>query len=225
MRFLLTLASVCVALCFAETCPNGQGCESKSGDVGCCPYKDAVCCSDKKSCCPKGTTCDTEKGTCKGNFLPVPFKWMLPLSDPEVYAAGVLEHQHAEDEKIEKDVSEVSEDEKTEKDESGILFASDYFTVESPVESVRDAPSPNGPIICPDNYTVCEPYKTCCPASRIGNSTYGCCEVYQGVCCDDYMLGCCDHGTVCTPDGCSAQISLGFGFRRNILVSRRRSLN
>ncbi|KAB7507331.1 hypothetical protein Anas_05055 [Armadillidium nasatum] len=86
MRFLLILASVCVALCFAETCPNGQGCESKNGDVGCCPYKDAVCCSDKKSCCPK----------------------------------GVLEHQHAGDEKIEKDVSEVSEDEKNENDVSEV---------------------------------------------------------------------------------------------------------
>ncbi|KAB7497170.1 hypothetical protein Anas_07417 [Armadillidium nasatum] len=169
---------------------------------------------------------------------------MLPLSDPEVYAAGVLEHQHAGDEKIEKDVSEVSEDEKNENDVSEVSedeniekyvsqvlynilqnIASDYITIDSPVESVGDGPSPNGPIICPDNYTVCEPYKTCCPASRIGNSTYGCCEVFQGVCCDDYMLGCCDHGTVCTPDGCSAPISLGFGFKRNVLVSRRKSLN
>merc|ERR1712176_754182 len=30
----------------------------------CCPAADAVCCDDKKSCCPQGTTCNTSAGTC-----------------------------------------------------------------------------------------------------------------------------------------------------------------
>lgn len=54
------------------TCPNGQRscadnntcCLMQSGQYGCCPMPDAVCCSDDTHCCPNGYTCNTAEGTC-----------------------------------------------------------------------------------------------------------------------------------------------------------------
>ncbi len=45
-------------------CPNGSTCcKLSSGQYGCCPLENAVCCSDGIHCCPKGYTCDPS-GTC-----------------------------------------------------------------------------------------------------------------------------------------------------------------
>ena len=54
------------------TCPNDQRscpdnntcCLMQSGQFGCCPMPDAVCCSDYTHCCPNGYTCNTAEGTC-----------------------------------------------------------------------------------------------------------------------------------------------------------------
>ncbi|CAF1325351.1 unnamed protein product [Didymodactylos carnosus] len=47
-------------------CPDGQTCcQLSTGQYGCCPLADAVCCSDHLHCCPHGYTCDTEHNTCK----------------------------------------------------------------------------------------------------------------------------------------------------------------
>ena len=41
-----------------QQCPTGQTCcPLSSHEYGCCPLPKAVCCSDHKHCCPKGTTC------------------------------------------------------------------------------------------------------------------------------------------------------------------------
>ena len=65
-------------------CPDGKSnCESSetccklahSDSYGCCPQRDAVCCSDGMHCCPSGFTCDPGSGICKRegsvSFLPV----------------------------------------------------------------------------------------------------------------------------------------------------------
>lgn len=50
-------------------CPNAtatcckQGWVPSTGTWGCCPYPEAVCCSNGYTCCPKGTTCrDSGRG-------------------------------------------------------------------------------------------------------------------------------------------------------------------
>ncbi|XP_023242957.1 granulins-like [Centruroides sculpturatus] len=47
-------------------CPDGNYCNSGntccligSNTYGCCPFRHAVCCSDKVHCCPNGMTCDS----------------------------------------------------------------------------------------------------------------------------------------------------------------------
>ncbi|CAF1261304.1 unnamed protein product [Adineta steineri] len=49
----------------SSACPDGETCcKLGTGDYGCCPLVDAVCCSDHLHCCPHGSTCDVEKGQC-----------------------------------------------------------------------------------------------------------------------------------------------------------------
>ncbi|KAI6654655.1 Prestalk protein-like [Oopsacas minuta] len=53
------------------TCPNGEECptdntccQTSGNEYGCCPHPNAMCCSDRKHCCPQDTTCDLQNGTC-----------------------------------------------------------------------------------------------------------------------------------------------------------------
>ena len=46
-------------------CPDGDTCcKLSSGQWGCCPLPNAVCCSDGQHCCPNGYTCDVQAETC-----------------------------------------------------------------------------------------------------------------------------------------------------------------
>uniref|UniRef100_H2Z610 Granulins domain-containing protein n=1 Tax=Ciona savignyi TaxID=51511 RepID=H2Z610_CIOSA len=46
-------------------CPDGNTCcKLASGQYGCCPQPNAVCCSDHIHCCPEGYTCNVGGGTC-----------------------------------------------------------------------------------------------------------------------------------------------------------------
>ena len=50
-------------------CDDGTTCCSlKSGGYGCCPYPNAVCCSDGVNCCPDGYSCDTTHQRCVSSF-------------------------------------------------------------------------------------------------------------------------------------------------------------
>ncbi|BFY97546.1 hypothetical protein BsWGS_00586 [Bradybaena similaris] len=49
----------------STVCPDGNTCcELGSSEYGCCPLKEAVCCSDHAHCCPRGYQCDVPAGTC-----------------------------------------------------------------------------------------------------------------------------------------------------------------
>ncbi|XP_058268606.1 granulin a [Hemibagrus wyckioides] len=54
-----------------ETC-----CKISETTWGCCPYTQAVCCSDMQHCCPAGYTCD-ESGSC---FQAMGFDWEMFFS-------------------------------------------------------------------------------------------------------------------------------------------------
>ncbi|XP_041673046.1 granulin a [Cheilinus undulatus] len=47
-------------------CPDHTTCcQLSTGQWGCCPLEEAVCCQDKKHCCPEGYTCDLASGSCQ----------------------------------------------------------------------------------------------------------------------------------------------------------------
>ncbi|KAL3219860.1 hypothetical protein MRX96_005622 [Rhipicephalus microplus] len=47
--------------CFRD---NSTCCRQESGSYGCCPDRDAVCCSDLVNCCPRGFACIRGTGNC-----------------------------------------------------------------------------------------------------------------------------------------------------------------
>jgi hypothetical protein len=69
-------------------CPGGKSqcpedntcCKLVSGDYGCCPLPNAVCCSDLEHCCPEGYRCDVSAGTCTKQGQIIPFIPKRPSS-------------------------------------------------------------------------------------------------------------------------------------------------
>ena len=47
-----------------ECSTNSTCCLLSEGKYGCCPFKNAVCCDDKKHCCPVDYACNPDDGTC-----------------------------------------------------------------------------------------------------------------------------------------------------------------
>ncbi|XP_075537649.1 progranulin-like [Dermacentor variabilis] len=43
---------------------NSTCCRQEGGSYGCCPDRDAVCCSDLVNCCPRGFACIRGTGNC-----------------------------------------------------------------------------------------------------------------------------------------------------------------
>eukprot|EP01121_Diplochlamys_sp_Union-15-3_P020779 TRINITY_DN81_c0_g1_i1.p1 TRINITY_DN81_c0_g1~~TRINITY_DN81_c0_g1_i1.p1 ORF type:complete len:139 (+),score=8.78 TRINITY_DN81_c0_g1_i1:43-459(+) len=71
MKFVLFFITL-FFFTLSQNCPSGtcdvttETCCAASGpdEWGCCPYPNAVCCSDKQHCCPKGYKCDTTLSEC-----------------------------------------------------------------------------------------------------------------------------------------------------------------
>ncbi|KAF6027550.1 GRN [Bugula neritina] len=62
-------------------CPSGNTCcRLASGQWGCCPAPNAVCCSDHVHCCPSGYTCSTGTGECKRGFDVISWMNKIPAS-------------------------------------------------------------------------------------------------------------------------------------------------
>eukprot|EP00058_Branchiostoma_floridae_P015157 XP_002600645.1 hypothetical protein BRAFLDRAFT_102424 [Branchiostoma floridae] len=61
----------------AVVCPDHVAmctcCLLQDGNYGCCPEPHAVCCSDRKHCCPQGYTCDTSQGKCLQGYRTIPW--------------------------------------------------------------------------------------------------------------------------------------------------------
>uniref|UniRef100_A0A0K0G0N9 Granulins (inferred by orthology to a human protein) n=1 Tax=Strongyloides venezuelensis TaxID=75913 RepID=A0A0K0G0N9_STRVS len=49
-------------------CPDDATCcLLNSGEYGCCPFQDAVCCNDRLHCCPFGFKCNLKEESCEDN--------------------------------------------------------------------------------------------------------------------------------------------------------------
>nr|XP_055050054.1 granulin a isoform X2 [Misgurnus anguillicaudatus] len=64
------------------SCETGSTCcRLSTGDWGCCPLPEAVCCPDHEHCCPKGYTCDAG-GSCMQNT------WLQVDRVPLIHTGG-----------------------------------------------------------------------------------------------------------------------------------------
>ncbi|XP_071498989.1 uncharacterized protein [Diadema antillarum] len=119
----------------SSECPDGNTCcKLSTGQWGCCPLPNAVCCSDGLHCCPSGYTCDTSAGTCtKGNAIPM----MISVISP----ASVQENSHLQ-------VKQVEDQGPSSQGAKHLLF--------EPEEPEA------GVVVCPDGSSQCPDGNTCC---------------------------------------------------------------
>merc|ERR1712223_1229227 len=136
------------------TCSNSQTCcQMIAGNYGCCPFPNAVCCSDGKSCCPQGAKCDMINMRCNYD----------PAYDLEYGLGHDLEHDLGHD--LEGGEDWISA-------EYPIASILDNSTLLS-----NDCPSPNP---CQSKQTCClddQGAKGCCPYQDGNCCAYGlhCC--------------------------------------------------
>ncbi|KAG5854951.1 hypothetical protein ANANG_G00043520 [Anguilla anguilla] len=201
------------------TCPDGRSrcqdgstcCQMISGLYGCCPYPDALCCSDHLHCCPGGTTCDLEHMTCSpGERPPVEERLLAPPRDvecpdmqtmcpdettccqltdgsygccPMPRAVCCEDHIHCCPEATTCDLVH-----------SKCLRAGGNTTWATKMPAVRvpAVESTGNDVPCNDS-VACADGSTCC---KTAGGQWACCPLPQAVCCEDH-LHCCPEGTVC----------------------------
>lgn len=70
-------------------CPGKETCCRATTGYNCCPYPDAVCCSDMLHCCPSGYTCNLATQMCETRNLPW-FNTPMVMEEAEKSSALVL---------------------------------------------------------------------------------------------------------------------------------------
>ncbi|XP_020906880.1 progranulin isoform X2 [Exaiptasia diaphana] len=189
-------------------CPDGSTCcILSSGQYGCCPLPNAVCCSDHIHCCPNGYTCDTSGGTCNKGLSVVPMVKKLKAKN--------LRSVTCPDE-----TSECPDGNTCCKLSSGqygccplpnAVCCSDHihccpngYTCDTsggtcnkglsvvPMVTKLKAKKLRS-VTCPDGTSECPDGSTCC---KLSSGQYGCCPLPKAVCCSD-NVHCCPSGYTC----------------------------
>lgn len=147
-------AAAPVALTFV-VCPGGKyqcldrtTCCRSGQKWSCCPYPQAVCCSDQKHCCPQGKTCDLSSGKCKGGDSQTDWMAKEPVSP-----LGLMTEQNTFLALEEASINTA---------ESGEQLIQMVSMATS--RQVKDVPCGGGHY-CPDSHPVCcSDMIHCCPA-------------------------------------------------------------
>nr|XP_046146694.1 progranulin-like [Oncorhynchus gorbuscha] len=230
-----------VAVGRAVTCPGGKSlcpdgttcCLLASGDFGCCPYPEAVCCFDKIHCCPGNTTCDLEHEMCTSPNTQTPLAKKIPAIPNDVNAVNAVPCN---------DSVACADGSTCCKSLDGEwvccplpkavccddhLHCCPHGTICNLAESTCDDPS-SGSALVPmldkvpafsyvseekplpnskcDESTSCPGQSTCCKTTT-GN--WACCPLPNAMCCNDH-LHCCPHGTVCNLEASTCDDPSGF---------------
>ncbi|CAF4904019.1 unnamed protein product [Rotaria sp. Silwood1] len=198
-------------------CPDGSSCpddntccQLSSGQYGCCPLADAVCCSDHLHCCPHGYVCDVEHSRCKKklnnlNDVPCPDGSSCPtgntccqLASGEYGCCPLGDHLHCCPHGYTCDV---------EKGQCNPGISIPWFNKNPSfhrkqklidliddkqinIYELNPSSNSNPEIICPDATSLCPSTSTCCLTP---DSTWGCCPVEKAVCCSDHEHCCPQH--------------------------------
>ncbi|KAM5272781.1 progranulin [Ctenodactylus gundi] len=200
---------------FTSCPPSNNCCWLSSGEWGCCPLAEGVCCSDHKHCCPQGYTCMAE-GQCQmGNKrvaglekMPARHTSLSPLGDiscdqhtcpvgqtccpslSEGWACCQLPHA-------------VCCEDRQHCCPAGYTCNVKARSCEKDVDSAH----PAARLALGSNVDVkdvacgaghfCHDNQTCCPDRQGG---WACCPFRQGVCCEDHRH-CCPIGFRCGAKG------------------------
>ncbi|WAQ94948.1 GRN-like protein [Mya arenaria] len=187
-------------------CPTGNTCcKLSSGQYGCCPIPNAVCCSDQVHCCPSGTTCDVKEGKClRGNTV---LDWFVKTPATELegvkcdsthecptgntccktsdgqWGCCPIPNAVCCSDGVHCCPSGTTCDVKEGKCLRGNTIL-DWF-VKTPATELEG-------VKC-DSTHECPTGNTCCKTS---NGQWGCCPIPNAVCCSD-QVHCCPSGTTC----------------------------
>uniref|UniRef100_A0AAZ3P7G7 Granulins domain-containing protein n=1 Tax=Oncorhynchus tshawytscha TaxID=74940 RepID=A0AAZ3P7G7_ONCTS len=222
----------------AVTCPGGKSlcpdgttcCLLASGDFGCCPYPEAVCCFDKLHCCPGNTTCDLEHEMCTSPNTQTPLAKKIPAIPNDVNAVPCNDSVACADgstccKSLDGEWVCCPLPKAVCCDDH--LHCCPHGTICNLAESTCDDPS-SGPALVPmldkvpafsyvseekplpntkcDESTSCPGQSTCCETTT-GN--WACCPLPNAMCCNDH-LHCCPHGTVCNLEASTCDDPSGF---------------
>ncbi|XP_069041662.1 progranulin-like isoform X2 [Lepisosteus oculatus] len=203
-------------------CPdNTTCCQKEGGGYGCCPFPDAVCCTDHLHCCPSGTTCDLEHNRCTSAERQTPLQKKLPalLEVKEALTEGDVNCPDG--------VSKCPDNTTCCQKEGGGYGCCPFPDAVCCTDHVHCCPSgttcdlehgmcssaerqtplqkklpallevkealTEGDVNCPDGVSKCPDNTTCCQKEGGG---YGCCPFPDAVCCTDHVH-CCPSGTTC----------------------------
>ncbi|KAJ8345434.1 hypothetical protein SKAU_G00296270 [Synaphobranchus kaupii] len=202
------------------TCPDGKECpdlttccQLSDGSYGCCPFPNAVCCSDHLHCCPSGNTCDLVNNTCTSANSQTPLAKKIPASNDALQAL--------------RDNSDVKDPAHRGRDLPdgtygccpfpNAVCCSDHLhccpsgntcdlvnntctSANSQTPLAKKIPASNDATDVPCNDTVaCEDGSTCCKDAK---GDWACCPLPKAVCCEDH-IHCCPNGSTCDGDTCN----------------------
>ncbi|TNN68975.1 Granulin [Liparis tanakae] len=187
-----------------SSCPDGYTCcLQRGGAYGCCPYAQAVCCSDQLHCCPPDTECDLEHGVCKADGAASETAPLRRLTA----ASGDVECPDATWCPAQTTCCKTTSGEYGCCPMPNAVCCSDLLHCcpegtdcdvahgacinargESAVTTLED-----GAVVPCDGSVVCAAGSTCC---TLPDGAWACCSLPQAVCCEDH-LHCCPHATVC----------------------------
>ncbi|XP_071102590.1 uncharacterized protein [Haliotis cracherodii] len=222
----------------SHECPDGSTCcKMSTGQWGCCPLPEAVCCSDKIHCCPRGTTCSVGAGTCSRGGVTVPWaektaatKTALKAPGAGVFTCNGTTKQCNDGDTCCRaaqgymgcctfsnavccsDGTHCCPQGTTCDVESGHCLRSnnDRSLALTLKKSVSEAVDVNN-VKC-DSTSECIDGSTCC---KMSSGQWGCCPVPQAVCCAD-GIHCCPSGTTCDTESgkCNRQDGLSITWFR-----------
>ncbi|XP_061185982.1 multiple epidermal growth factor-like domains protein 6 isoform X2 [Saccostrea echinata] len=214
-------------------CPDGQHeckdgqtcCKTASGQWGCCPVPNAVCCSDGKHCCPSGTQCEVSSGKCKrGSSLVTDwFEKQPALLRSENVVCPDGQHECKDGQTCCKlssgqwgccpipnavccsdgrhcCPSGTTCDVSSGKCQRGSSLVMDWFEKQPALLRSEN-------VVCPDGQHECKDGQTCC---KLSSGQWGCCPIPNAVCCSD--------GKHCCPSGTTCEVSSGKCQRGSNLV-------
>uniref|UniRef100_A0A087XWW0 Granulin n=1 Tax=Poecilia formosa TaxID=48698 RepID=A0A087XWW0_POEFO len=191
-------------------CPDETTCcETPEGKWGCCPMPKAVCCDDKKHCCPEGTTCNIEQMKC----ISMSTKKELPMwaKFPARQRAD-WENQNVNN--VPCDDTAACPDGTTccKTKEGGwaccpmpeAVCCEDFIhccpngkKCDLAAGTCDDGPGVDVQVknVPCDDTAACPDGSTCCKNKE---GAWACCPLPKAVCCDDHEH-CCPEGTTCNP--------------------------
>ena len=216
-------------------CPDGQSecpdsntcCKLSSGQWGCCPQENAVCCSDGKHCCPSGYTCDVSDGTCTRQASVIPML-KKTASKKVTNLKNVICPDGQSECPDSNTCCKLSSGQWGCCPQENAVCCSDGkhccpsgYTCDvsdgtctrqaSVIPMLKKTASKKVTnlknIVCPDGQSECHDGNTCCPMS---SGEWGCCPLPDAVCCGD--------GQHCCPAGYSCDTGSGTCVQRSTAI-------